>query len=398
MSIMQMSATGGCLIAAIALFRAVFFRKLPKRTLVWLWLAAALALLIPLRLSAPWSIYGLLPAAPASTGTAAVATVGPAKASVWPVIRRVVSIALAACLAVAYGAGLTRFYRGRIVRESWAERWLCDHPTRRLLTIRESEKVRAPVSGGILWPVILLPADRTWDEETLRCVLAHELTHIRRLDGAVKLVCAAALCLHWFNPLMWLMAALVCRDVEFACDEAVLSGERCRADYARAMLAAESARCARPLLSSGFGGATVRRMRAVQRFRRKGAASWIVSALAGAALVAVFATSPVTAAVKPPETAPDGAETVAAAAETAPGSLAYAVNDGPCHGIVVSKGAYVYYTPVVMPDNDTGREVVLLQMTLVPVKNADPHTADAIYRVTVGGEHTEKSTKIAATP
>ena len=50
MSLMQMSVTGSCLIIAIAVFRAVFFRRLPKRTLVWLWIGAALALLIPLRL------------------------------------------------------------------------------------------------------------------------------------------------------------------------------------------------------------------------------------------------------------------------------------------------------------------------------------------------------------
>ena len=42
MSLMQMSVTGSCLIAAIAVFRCLFFRRLPKRTLVWLWIAAAL--------------------------------------------------------------------------------------------------------------------------------------------------------------------------------------------------------------------------------------------------------------------------------------------------------------------------------------------------------------------
>lgn len=289
MSLMQMSVTGSCLIAAIAVFRCLFFRRLPKRTLVWLWIAAALVLLIPVRLSAPWSVYGLLPAASVTGGTAAAAAPG---VSAWTGIRMGISISLALCLAVAYGAGLARFYRGRIVREPWAERWLCDHPLRRYLTIRESEQITAPISGGILRPVILLPAGRAWDEETRRCVLAHEYTHVRRLDGLVKLLYAAAVCIHWFNPLTWLMAVLVCRDLEFACDEAVLSGGTGRADYARAMLQVEAERGARPLFASGFGAATVRRMEAVARFRRPGAALRAVSLLAAAVLVAVFATSP----------------------------------------------------------------------------------------------------------
>ena len=358
MSLMQMSVTGSCLIIAIAVFRAVFFRRLPKRTLVWLWIGAALALLIPLRLHAAWSIYGLLPAAPVSRGTA-VAVAAPTGVPLWTVIRRAVSITLALCLAAVYGVGLNRFYQGRIIREPWSERWLCDHPLRRDLTIRESDRIGAPVSGGLLRPVILLPARRDWDEETLDCVLTHEFTHIRKLDGLIKLLSAAAVCLHWFNPLAWLMAFLVSRDLEFACDEAVLSGETGRVDYARALLATESARRAKPLLANGFGGATVKRMAAVARFRRPGAVSRVASILAAAALAAVFATSPVRAAVKPAEKALFDTEIDAVNVEIVPGSYAYVVNDGTFHEIVVSDGANVYYMPVEPGDNDPDREIVI---------------------------------------
>ena len=218
MSLMRMSLTGSCLIAAIAAFRALLFRRLPKRTLVWLWAAAALVLLIPLRPGAVFSIYGLLPEASAHAAAAIAAPVqtGRAGPPVWPVIRCAVSAVLAVCLAVTYAAGLRRFYQGRIIRLPWAERWLCDHPTYRCLTIRESDRISSPVSGGILRPVILLPAERDWDETTRECVLLHELTHIRRLDALVKLLAAAALCLHWFNPLVWLMVFLQGRDLEFA--------------------------------------------------------------------------------------------------------------------------------------------------------------------------------------
>lgn len=368
MSLMQMSLTGGCLIGAIAVFRAMFFRRLPKRTLVWLWAAAALVLLIPLRLSAAFSIYGLLPPSSAAGPQAAAAV--PVGIPVWTVVRRVVSVALAVCLAAAYLTGLIRFYQSRIIRDPWAERWLCDHPMRRYLTIRESERISAPVSGGLLRPVILLPRQQEWDEETRTCVLAHEFTHIQKLDGLVKLLAAAALCLHWFNPMVWVMAYCLNRDLEFACDETVLSGETGRADYARALLTAESARWPRPLLAHGFGCATVKRMEAVTRFRRPGTALRAVSLLAAAVLVAVFATAPLPSRAAPvagghyvsnvntdrssagPGAAPGGTE-----ANSEPGNFIYV--DG-AYGLTVQDGATFKYVVVLGASDGSHQHFVVM--------------------------------------
>ena len=366
MSLMQMSLTGGCLIGAIAVFRWAFFRRLPKRTLVWLWVAAALVLLIPLRFSAAFSIYCLLPTASATSTQVAASPVG---IPVWNVVRRVVSVALAVCLAAAYLIGLIRFYQSRIIRDPWAERWLCDHPMRRYLTIRESDRISAPVSGGLLRPVILLPRQREWDEETRTCVLAHEFTHIQKLDGLVKLLAAAALCLHWFNPMAWVMAYCLNRDLEFACDEAVLSGETGRADYARALLAAESARWPRLLLANGFGCATVKRMEAVTRFRRPGTALRAVSLLAAAVLVAVFATAPLpskAAHVPPEDTAPIAAE---GQDEAQPGR--YIRVDG-INGLEVQDGATFKY--VVVPDAPDGSHQHFVVVEGEPV-------SDSIYLI-----------------
>jgi hypothetical protein len=130
-------------------------------------------------------------------------------------------------------------------------------------------------------------------------------------------------------------------------------------DYARALLATESARRAKPLLANGFGGATVKRMAAVARFRRPGAVSRVASILAAAALVAVFATSPVRAAVKPAEKALSDTEIDAVNVEIVPGRYAYTVNDGTFHQVVICDGANVYYMPVEPGDNDPDRENVI---------------------------------------
>ncbi|MDY4507460.1 MAG: M56 family metallopeptidase, partial [Candidatus Faecousia sp.] len=69
-------------------------------------------------------------------------------------------------------------------------------------------------------------------------IIAHERHHIRRHDPLWKLLGYCALCLHWFNPLVWLAFCLAGKDMEMSCDEAVIKrlGEHIRADYSQALL------------------------------------------------------------------------------------------------------------------------------------------------------------------
>lgn len=83
-----------------------------------------------------------------------------------------------------------------------------------------SEKI-APMLMGIIRPAIYLPDNMT--EKQLDIALRHELTHLRRGDIIYKLLLTAANAVHWFNPIVWLMAHRADRDAESACDEAVLA-------------------------------------------------------------------------------------------------------------------------------------------------------------------------------
>ena len=75
---------------------------------------------------------------------------------------------------------------------------------------------------GIINPRIYLPErlDRTQSEN----IVAHELMHIKRRDYLWKLAGFILLMVYWFNPMMWLAYVMFCRDIEFACDEQVISG------------------------------------------------------------------------------------------------------------------------------------------------------------------------------
>ena len=81
----------------------------------------------------------------------------------------------------------------------------------------------SPMAVGLFRPRLLLP-DEDYDARRLRFILRHELTHIRRRDLWYKLLLLAAACLHWFDPLVWLLRRQAERDLELTCDDAVTAG------------------------------------------------------------------------------------------------------------------------------------------------------------------------------
>ena len=84
-----------------------------------------------------------------------------------------------------------------------------------------SQKVRTPLMYGLVSPKIVLPA-RVYDEELLRNILSHELTHYRRFDTLYKWLAAAVLSTQWFNPLSHLIRRELGRACELSCDEMLL--------------------------------------------------------------------------------------------------------------------------------------------------------------------------------
>ncbi|MEG1783231.1 MAG: M56 family metallopeptidase, partial [Oscillospiraceae bacterium] len=82
--------------------------------------------------------------------------------------------------------------------------------------IYTSPSITSPFVMGLFSPKIYLPASLTARERDY--ILLHEQTHIKRLDHAVKLFCFFVLCVHWFNPLVWVAFFLSGRDMELSCD------------------------------------------------------------------------------------------------------------------------------------------------------------------------------------
>ena len=85
----------------------------------------------------------------------------------------------------------------------------------------ECDEISTPFILGIFKPTIYIPSGL--DENTVKNVLAHENSHIKRLDHIRKQLGFIILAGYWFNPLVWIAYILFCKDIELACDEKVIS-------------------------------------------------------------------------------------------------------------------------------------------------------------------------------
>lgn len=81
--------------------------------------------------------------------------------------------------------------------------------------------ISTPLLIGFIHPCIVLPSAGLSDTDFLYTAW-HELVHDKHMDMFYKWLMQITLCLHWFNPLVWLMSREVERTCELACDEAVI--------------------------------------------------------------------------------------------------------------------------------------------------------------------------------
>lgn len=313
MSLIQMSVSGAVMILVITAVRAISINRLPKKTFAVLWGLVLVRLLVPFSLPSPFSVYSLaghsgagqigtspianvLPVDPVSAGTAAAHnTAVSAGISVWGWTW---GIGLVLCILYFTAACIRcrrKFMVSEPVENDFTIQWLTEYQLRRPVSIRQSGKITAPLTYGILHPVILMPAETDWTETMrMQYVLAHEYVHIRRFGAVTKLLLTAALCLHWCNPLVWVMYLLANRDIELSCDERVVRmfGETVKSAYALMLIAMEEKKSGLTPLCSNFSkNAVEERIEAIMKIKK----TTVFSIAAACAVVAVigsaFATS-----------------------------------------------------------------------------------------------------------
>ena len=293
MSLFQMSVAGGVLILLIVVIRALAIHRLPKTTFLALWMIAALRLLLPFSIPLPFNIHiGLdifsdvvqeLPSGNiASTlpgdsppsydiGTAVPSPVTE-RISIFVMLWLVGALLLVLYFSISYLRSMRKFRMSIPDNTPYIQNWLTAHQISRPLVVRSSDLISSPLTYGILHPVILLPKklDRN-DQAALKYVLTHEYVHIRRFDAITKILFAAVLCIHWFNPFVWVMYVLANRDMELSCDAWVIRmmGAKNRSSYALMLIKMEEKRSGMSALYSHFGkNAISERIEAIMKFKK----------------------------------------------------------------------------------------------------------------------------------
>lgn len=293
MSLFQMSVAGGVLILFIVVIRALAIHRLPKTTFLALWMIAALRLLLPFSIPLTFNIHiGLdvfsdvvqelpsgniastLPGDSPPSYDIGTAVPSPATEhiSTFEILWLVGVLLLAIYFSISYFRSMRKFRMSIPDNTPYIQNWLTAHQISRPLAVRSSDLISSPLTYGILHPVILLPKklDRN-DQVALKYVLTHEYVHIRRFDAITKILFAAVLCIHWFNPFVWVMYVLANRDMELSCDAWVIRmmGAKNRSSYALMLIKMEERRNGMSALYSHFGkNAISERIEAIMKFKK----------------------------------------------------------------------------------------------------------------------------------
>ena len=332
MNLLELTLQGGVLIGAILLLRLLGRYRLPGWTFRILWGVALARLLIPVALPFPWNVYAGLehladvgqtaqtapgvqtpaeilgpsqggvipdvPALPTEPGQIPVPEAAPAAVEIpWLAILYLAgAAALALLFLVSCRRGVRIFRTALPLTHPAVNQWRGQIPALRGVPIRRCDRIRSPLTYGLIRPVVLLPKELDCDDtQELGYVLLHEGAHIRHRDAWWKLLLAAALCVHWFNPLVWCMYVCANRDLERCCDESVVRacGLEARSEYALTLLKWEERRSGLLPLCSDLGTPILKeRVIFIMKLKKRSAAALALAAILVLGTTVAFATGP----------------------------------------------------------------------------------------------------------
>lgn len=246
--VVEMSLYGSIAILAVLLFRLIF-KNCPKKILILFWAVVAIRLIIPFNFNSPTSILNIgqffvkesavsetqvydpetrlreittvRETVPAETAdTAAVTDVETVADNIQPEAKtsNVTFKTVIPYIWLAVTAGMLVFSAVRYAIFYSKARWSSRSFDGRYYMAND---IDSPFVVGVINPKIFFPINM--DDDEREYVLNHEWTHIKYKDGLTKLLSYIVLCIHWFNPLVWLAFFMLCADIEMRVDEETTS-------------------------------------------------------------------------------------------------------------------------------------------------------------------------------
>ena len=308
LKLLNLSISASWLVLAVLVLRLVSKRS-PKWMNVLLWGIVALRLVLPFSVE---SALSLIPSAETVSPAAVQFDPAPTITSGVSVIDNAVNPSLSEHFSAVPTASVNPLYVWTEIA-GWV--WLIGLGAMLLyalvsyLRLRQRVSVSLPIQDhiylcdaisspfilGVVKPHIYLPSGL--DEVQRQNVLSHERAHLARRDHWWKPLGFALLAVYWFNPVLWLAYALLCRDIELACDERVIRtmDESAVKTYSTVLLACSMLRKAAITCPLAFGEVGVKE-RVKNALHYKKPAFWVVAAsVAVCVVVAVcFLTNPPT--------------------------------------------------------------------------------------------------------
>ena len=317
MTLLEMSFSGAVFIIAVVIIRAIAINSLPKKTFLVLWEMVFLRLVIPFTIPFALSIYTLINNTISTPTFFEAETNNVASAvsreyfvviqgieqpvtnipfvSVWFIVWCIGMILFAGFFIVSYLRCWIEFRTALPVNNAYVEQWIKERPLKRRISIKQSDRISTPLTYGVLHPVILMPKQTDWKNiNQLRYIFSHEYVHIYRFDTIAKLIAAYALCIHWFNPLVWVMYILFNRDIELACDESVIRqfGDKSKSAYSLMLISMEAKKSGLSPLCNNFSkNAIEERITAIMNTKRTTIITLLSACLIVLVTVSLFATS-----------------------------------------------------------------------------------------------------------
>ena len=251
--ILNMSLTA-CIIIPVVIALRFLLRKAPKIFSYILWAVVLFRLICPVSFSAAFSLLGALDAPKTERGQISYISVSTAEmpaavvnqpipaADTMPDGASFTTMPAADPMETVIAVGTWLWIAGVLALFLYSVATLVKLK-RKLKTARYerdniyiAENLTTPFVCGFFAPKIYLPAALAGEEKAY--ILMHEQIHIRRGDHIVKILGYLALCVHWFNPLVWAAFFLSGRDMEMSCDEAVIRkmGSGVKKEYSASLL------------------------------------------------------------------------------------------------------------------------------------------------------------------
>ncbi|MFJ2047765.1 M56 family metallopeptidase [Paenibacillus taichungensis] len=324
MSLLQTSISASVFILAVIFLRSLLIHKLPKMTFMFLWGVALVQLLVPVSVQSQFSIFTavehlsrmltvpkLIPTSESSTfinGTTVImppitehvtAPIMPLETAsqISPIVWVwLVGFTLCALFFIIPHLRYRKIYKMAVpIRDDFIRKWQHSNLLWRDVQIRQLDHISTPLTYGIFQPVVLLPKNLDYDDnKLLALILTHEFTHIKRFDTLKKWILATSVCVHWFNPFVWVMYILANRDIELFCDETVILklGGNTKPTYARALVSLEEKKIGlSPMISSFSKNSIEERIISIMKTKKITITTVLLAIGLVAGVVIIFATS-----------------------------------------------------------------------------------------------------------